>query len=97
VHVYELTTMLLGDANRTGTVSADDYGSVQLNFGDTGAPGLPGDANGSGAVTADDYGSVQLYFGATRGMGGAPVPEPATMLLLSAAGVMMLIRRRHIN
>ncbi len=35
VHVYELTTMLLGDANGDDVVSADDYGSVQLYFGNT--------------------------------------------------------------
>ncbi len=94
VHVYELTTMLLGDANGSGAVSADDYGSVQGNFGDTGVPGFPGDANGSGAVSADDYGSVQANFGNTAGMGGAPVPEPATLSLLAFGGLAMLKGRR---
>ncbi len=94
IHVYELNAMLLGDANGSDTVSADDYGSVQANFGDTGVPGLPGDANGTGAVSADDYGSVQLYFGATRAMGSMPVPEPTTMLLLAIGGLALIRRRR---
>ena len=83
-----------GDANNDGVVSADDYGSVQLHFGDTGVINIPGDANCDGVVSADDYGSVQLNFGATYGMGGVPVPEPATMLLLGA-GSLLLIRRRR--
>jgi hypothetical protein len=93
IHVYELTTMLLGDANGSDTVSADDYASVQSHFGETGNPGLPGDANGSGAVSADDYAAVQGNFGAARGMGGT-VPEPATMLLL-AAGSLLLLKRKQ--
>ena len=93
VHVYELVTMLLGDANGDGVVSADDYGSAQANFGDTGAPGIPGDANGTGTVSPDDYASVQANFGATTGMGGSPVPEPATIGLLALGGLALLRRR----
>ncbi len=59
-----------GDANGDGVVSADDYGSVQLHFGDTGVPGIPGDATGDGMVSADDYASVQSNFGNVAGMGG---------------------------
>jgi hypothetical protein len=93
VHVYELVTMLLGDANGSDTVSADDYASAQSHFGDTGNPGLPGDANGDGVVSADDFAAVQGNFGAARGMGGT-VPEPATMLLLGAGSLLLLNRKR---
>ncbi|HDY65896.1 MAG TPA: PEP-CTERM sorting domain-containing protein [Phycisphaerae bacterium] len=82
---------LLGDANNDGVVSADDYGSVQLHFGDTGDIGILGDANLDGVVSADDYGSVQLNFGATQGM---PTPEPATLALLVLGGLVMLRRKR---
>ena len=86
---------LPGDANGDGMVSADDYGSVQANFGNTGDPWIPGDANGTGTVSGDDYASVQLNFGDTPGLeGDVPVPEPATLSLLGAAGVMILRRRR---
>ena len=95
VHVYELVTMLLGDANGDGVVSADDYASAQVNFGDTGAPGLPGDANGTGAVSADDYVSVQANFGNVEGMGSMPVPEPGTLSVLALGGVAVLLRRRR--
>ncbi|KKK74046.1 hypothetical protein LCGC14_2887680, partial [marine sediment metagenome] len=55
---------------------------------------IPGDANLDGVVSADDYGSVQLHFGTSYGAGGAPVPEPATMLLLGAGSLMLLKRKR---
>ena len=93
VHVYELTTMLLGDANGDGVVSADDYSSVQSNFGNTGVPGSPGDANGTATVSADDYASVQSHFGATTGMGSVPVPEPTTFGLLGM-GLIAILRKR---
>ena len=95
VHVYELTTMLLGDANGSNTVSADDYAAVQSSFGGIGNPGLFGDANGDGVVSADDFAAVQGNFGAAGGMGGT-VPEPATIGLLGT-GVLMLVRRRKRN
>ena len=89
--------LLEGDANRDGLVSADDYASVQVHFGDTGSPGLLGDANIDGVVSADDYASVQSNFGATAGMGGdIPVPEPATLSLLVVGGL-ILIRRVRLN
>ncbi|HDY65669.1 MAG TPA: PEP-CTERM sorting domain-containing protein, partial [Phycisphaerae bacterium] len=82
-----------GDANNDSVVSADDYGSVQLNFGATGAVNIPGDANLDGVVSADDYGSVQLHFGTVYGAGGASVPEPGTIGLL-AMGMVAILRKR---
>ena len=86
-------TFLLGDANIDNVVSADDYASVQSNFGSTGAPGggLEGDANHDGAVSADDYASVQSNFGSTLAVG--QIPEPATIGLLVLGGLAMLRRR----
>ena len=85
---------LPGDANNDGVVSADDYGEVQLRFGDVGEAGILGDANLDGVVSADDYGSVQLNFGTVYGMGGVPVPEPATIGLLLLGGALVASRRR---
>ena len=92
---------LEGDANSDGLVSADDYTSVQLNFGNIGVTGIQGDANADGLVSADDFDSVQINFGNMSEPpipdddGGTPVPEPATLALLGAAGVMMLTQRRR--
>ena len=89
------TPLLEGDANRDGVVSADDYASVQGNFGNTGVIGILGDANCDGSVSADDYASVLANFGATTGMGGeTPVPEPTALSLLVIGGFAMLRRRR---
>ena len=94
VDIFIVPELLPGDANGDGVVSADDYASVQSNFGNTGHAGIPGDANGTGTVSADDYGSVQLHFGDTRGMGGeTAVPEPASAGLLLLGFSSLLWRR----
>ncbi len=96
VDIFIVPELLSGDANRDGVVSADDYGSVQSNFANTGHAGIPGDANGDGMVSADDYGSVQLNFGATAGMGSeTTIPEPATLSLLVISGAGLLLNRRR--
>ena len=90
---YELPSLLEGDANRDGVVSAGDYASVQANFGSTGDPGILGDANGDGVVSAGDYASVQANFGNTNAT--EVVPEPAAMSLLTVVGIFGLRRRRN--
>ena len=91
----EGSTLLVGDANRDGVVSAGDYASVQANFGNTGAPNDPelfGDASLNGQVSAGDYASVQANFGNVAG--GGSIPEPATIWILSIAGLSILRPRR---
>ncbi len=85
-------TLLVGDANRDGVVSAGDYGSVQANFGHTGLPGILGDANLDGVVSAGDYASVQANFGHTSSIG--IIPEPATFLVMTLGSAAVLRKRR---
>ncbi len=87
--------MLLGDANHDGMVSADDYASIQIHFGDTGAPGILGDANWDGVVSADDFGAVGIgagncNFGCVYLV--PHVPEPTTLGVLLVGGLAMLRR-----
>ena len=94
-----LTNLLMGDANRDGVVSADDYTSVAINLGDSGDRGILGDANGDGFVDSGDFLSIQenYGFGGTALM--APpeaTPEPATLSLLMVGGL-VLIRRVRSN
>ena len=97
---YEVDPLvwLLGDANLDTVVSADDYASVQANFGNTGAAGggLLGDANHDGLVSADDYASVQANFGNTSG-GMPPVPEPASLMAMLAGLSLLMLRRRRVG
>ena len=97
VSVETVSTALLGDANLDTVVSADDYASVQANFGNTGAAGggLLGDANHDGLVSADDYASVQANFGNTAGSGMSAAPEPVTIALLGLGGLVGLVRKRR--
>ena len=65
---------VIGDANYDGVVSADDFSSIQANFGNTGGGGvLLGDANRDGLVSADDFASVQANFGKSGGMSAADI------------------------
>ena len=86
-----LAALLDGDANSDGVVSAGDYSSVQSSFGNVSTMILDGDANGDGVVSAGDYSCVQSSFGSMAG-GVAPVPEPATLALLSIGGLSALIK-----
>ncbi len=87
-----------GDANLDGMVDGGDYTLWADNYNQPGG-WQQGDFSGDGFVDggdytlwADNYGSKGLAAGGC-GTGGAPIPEPATMLLLTL-GAIALIRRR---
>ena len=88
--------LLPGDANNDDLVSGLDLISVQQNFGDVeaGEPTgmLPGDANDDGLVTGLDLIAVQENFGDAL---TAPLPEPASVLVLLAVGGVVACRRHR--
>jgi len=80
-----------GDTDGDGDVDLDDLFAVRNNFGTaSGAVLANGDTNGDGDVDLDDLFVVRNNFGT----GLAPVPEPATIAVLSLGGL-ALLRRRH--
>lgn len=85
---YSTAAYLAGDANMDGKVTFADYVILANNFGQTGT-WTEGDFNGDGEVTFADY--IQL----ANNFGQSNAPEPATLALLAAGG--LLIGRRRVK
>lgn len=94
---YLIRTILgteYGDADLSGAVDFDDFVSIQLGWGVGGRGWADGSFDGDGDTNFDDFLSLQLYW--TTGAGGAPVPEPASALVLCAgAAAAAGLRRRR--
>ena len=92
--------VLKGDANNDNQVTGADLIIVQQNFStiypsDPSCDGLGlGDANDDCQVTGADLIIVQQNFGNTLSPVGAAVPEPASVCLLTLAGLGAMALRR---
>jgi len=93
ITAIEVTT-LVGDADGNGVVNAADYMAPKRNMGTpSGAKLADGDFNTTGTV---DYDDLQLLIGNYGATGASsPVPEPATLFVLLAAGLPALLKRRR--
>ncbi len=91
-----LVSDLMGDINLDGFVDDDDMSLLLANWGTGNEWGL-GDLNEDGTVDDDDLSLLlaNWHTGTLPPMGGDPVPEPATMLMLGIGGVGALLRRKR--
>ena len=83
-----------GDANLDGAVNVYDLAEVANHYGHTGMTWADGDSTGDGAVNVYDLAILANNYGATTG-GGQVIPEPATILIVTAAGLPMLLKRKR--
>ena len=87
-----------GDANLDGRVDVNDLTVVLTNFGRSGATWATGDFVGDGKVDVNDLTIVLANFGragASSGGNVSAVPEPLTLALLAAIGLLGVVWRRR--
>lgn len=90
---HEAAEALPGDANFSGTVDIDDFGTLASQFNTTGKWWANGDFNFDGAVNIDDFGLLASNFNlSSPAARGVAVPEPGALGVLLAAA---LLRRRR--
>jgi hypothetical protein len=101
-----LAALLLGDYDRNGVVEAADYNAWQGAMGLSVPPGTSADGNSNGIIDLGDYvvWRKQTASGGGGSTSGAPahaseatsgVPEPSSLLLLSAAAAIGLLGLRR--
>jgi len=91
---------LPGDFNGDSRVNAADYTVWRNNLGAPDESSLHGNGDNVGGVDPGDYDLWKMHFGSGSGAGGnnlsgAPVPEPAAIVLCLLASVGAANIRRH--
>ncbi|NLF30006.1 MAG: hypothetical protein GX591_03865 [Planctomycetes bacterium] len=87
---------LPGDADGDADVDLDDFVALKTHFGTLGGATLgEGDFDFDGDVDLDDFVVLKNSFGICSWCSSAPLPEPATLALLAAAGACLPRRPRR--
>jgi len=84
--------LFLGDANLDGGVNVQDLSVLATNWEASAAEWAMGDCTGDGIVNIQDLSLLATNWGA--GANAPPVPEPATVLLLTVGLAWLGTRRR---
>ena len=83
-----------GDANLNAKVDVYDLAVLANNYSAGGGKSwLEADFTGDGIVNVYDLAALANHHG--YGAAGQPIPEPATILIVTAAGLPMLLKRRR--
>ena len=86
---------LAGDFDDDGDVDGTDFGLWQSGYPTaSGATLGDGDADGDGDVDGTDFGLWQANYPTNLG-GSAAIPEPATLFVMLAPGLVILLRNRR--
>ena len=86
----------MGDFNLDGVVNGTDLSIMNSSFGLLGAGWAQGNANCDDIIDGTDLSILNGTFGfVATGPGGAAVPEPLTLTLLTVSGMGLLRRRRR--
>ena len=88
---------LPGDVNGDGFIGGDDLTIILEYWGQSVTGREQGDLNGDFFVAGDDYSEVLTYWGTGTPPPPltTPMPEPATLMVLLAAGSLLMICRRR--
>ena len=78
------------DFNGDGIVSIGDLSMLAGNWG-----WEHGDFDDTSTVDILDLSILANHYGWTTAAAGRPIPEPATILIVTAAGLPMLLKRRR--
>ena len=82
-----------GDFDLDGDVDFDDFGALAANYNKAGG-WADGDSDGDGDTDFDDFGALASNYNWSRGGGGEPLPEPATLALLGLSSLAVIRRRK---